>query len=442
MDSLLIAKVLAPKINGNNAIGTAYPISKDLIITARHVVDFAERDASKPISIVWIGTDRSKDESYTVQVPQGNIVFNGGEKYDVVLIRCAVPAYVEIPALSKVLPVEYQKWKSMGFPLVGKEEDGERHKVSAMGEIFPPDKYSAVLDLESKGDAKEKAGWQGISGAPVFNENNILIAVIVNTPNDMNERLRAVSIAYLIEKEQEFSELVCEKKSAENKTDLLSQEADLLPYLANRVNQELALHEKVEAYQSVQSPFICVIHGKPEECNDGFIDRIRLYSLNKIIPKQVKQGTKRYIFSCDSFKNEEELHKKMWASLGEVVVGCFAKPDEIAQAIAQQNCPVLLCVAMNSDDCLQNKGIKSLEFFLNFWKKWPASTEQSHLLLVCFSFNYTSVNPIFGLFSGVNKINKTINHYLSQQLDFAKFNLSGVVLPELTPIEQLLNFGL
>ncbi len=125
-----------------------------------------------------------------------------------VLIRCATPpqAYISPLLLSERHPVEYEKWKSMGFPKIGKEDDGKRHKISAMGEIFPPDKCSAILDLESQGDAKDKAGWQGISGAPVF-RGHTLIAVMVDTPNDINERLRAVSIAYLLEKEEKFREL-------------------------------------------------------------------------------------------------------------------------------------------------------------------------------------------------------------------------------------------
>ncbi len=85
MDSLLIAKILAPTISeGDNSIGTAYPISKDLIITARHVVDFVERDTDKPISIIWTDITDTNGKPYKVKVSQDNIVFNGGEKYDVV----------------------------------------------------------------------------------------------------------------------------------------------------------------------------------------------------------------------------------------------------------------------------------------------------------------------------------------------------------------------
>jgi inactive STAND/Trypsin-like peptidase domain len=352
---------------------------------------------------------------------------HAGNIEDLVLMELSEEVSFTVPLLLVSLPDFFNRSVSLtGFPR-GRDEgvylDGNLKRLTGEGRV--------QIDTEQgRGDV---AG--GFSGSAVYDiQKNAVVGVVVSI-DSFGGNIRA----YMIPAEtivKAFPQLSTISPIIRDSENLIVKNADLLPYLANRVDQELALHGKVEAYQSVQTPFICVIHGKPEECSDGFIKRIRFYTLNKIIPKQVQQGTKRYIFSCDSFKNEEELHKKMWASLGEVVVGCFAKPDEIAQVIAQQNCLVLLCVTMNSDDCLHNKGIQSIEFFLNFWRKWPAATEQCHLLLVCFSFNYIGDNSIFGMFSGTNKINKRISNYLNQQLDFAKFNLSGVVLPELTPIEQ------
>ena len=52
---------------------------------------------------------------------------------------------------------------------------------------------------------KKKAG-KGISGAPVF-RGHTLIAVLTHTPENMNERLRAVSMPYLLSNVAEFREL-------------------------------------------------------------------------------------------------------------------------------------------------------------------------------------------------------------------------------------------
>lgn len=206
MDSTLIAKILAPRTNGKNAIGTAYPISKDWVLTARHVVDFENRDASQPISIIWPDLpDPENKKPYAVTATQDSIEFFDG--YDIALIRCMAPpkAHSSPLILSDRHPIARESWISMGYAQVGKDGDN-RDKVSAMGDIFPPDTSKPVLDLESKGDAKQKEGWKGISGAPVF-RGHTLIGVLTHAPEDINERLRAVSIAYLLEKDEKFREL-------------------------------------------------------------------------------------------------------------------------------------------------------------------------------------------------------------------------------------------
>ncbi|MBL6988114.1 MAG: TIR domain-containing protein [Methylobacter sp.] len=208
MDSTLIAKILVPKTIGKNAIGTAYPISKDLVLTARHVVDFEGRDINRPISISWpdIADPANGQQPYTVTAAQDNIEFFDG--YDIALIRCMAPpkAHISPLILSERHPIERESWKSMGYAQVGKDSD-ERKKVSAMGDIFPPDTCSHVLDLESRGDAKQKEGWKGISGAPVF-RGHTLIAVLTHSPDDINERLRAVSISYLLKNHPAFKKIV------------------------------------------------------------------------------------------------------------------------------------------------------------------------------------------------------------------------------------------
>lgn len=210
MDSRLIAQVWAPKNNGKNAIGTAYPIGKDLLLTARHVVVFVERAIDQPIRIVWedLKDPLTGQKPYSIEVSQNDIVFDGGNDYDVVLIKCSVPskAYISPWMLSERHPVAGDRWHSWGYAFVGKE-DGQWKKIPAMGEVFPPNQCSAVLHLESKGDAKEKEGWQGVSGAPVFIAYH-LIAVLTETPKDLNERLKAVSIPYLLQQVSAFKDLI------------------------------------------------------------------------------------------------------------------------------------------------------------------------------------------------------------------------------------------
>lgn len=211
----------------------------------------------------------------------------------------------------------------------------------------------------------------------------------------------------------------------------------LMPYLPNRVNQELSLGRKIKQHNDLKRPFVCIIHGEENECCDIFVERIIFDTLNKIIPNQCGQGIKSYQFSCDKFKSCDELHLKIQASLGEQVMNnMFAELESISETFAQQKCPIILSVTLSSGDCLNRQGIKNIEFFFDFWGKWILNKQQNNLLLVCLSFTYKPINSGFfkNLFSK-NSLNSTIRHYF-KNLDFSKFNLEGVVLPELETIEQ------
>lgn len=203
MDSRLIAKVRVPKTNGKHEIGTAYPIAKDLLLTARHVVDIKDRDSTKPIQVHWSDHNESTDKT--------SVIYTGEGEIDIALIQCDVSAkmMLKIPSRNPLCHLDFvdgMQWKSMGFPIVGKE--GDKHfKVSAMGEFFPHDKNRAVIDLKSEGDPEEKEQWKGISGAPVF-VDSMIKAVIVDTSKALQSRLTAVLIPYLLENSEEFKQKV------------------------------------------------------------------------------------------------------------------------------------------------------------------------------------------------------------------------------------------
>lgn len=206
MDTTLIAKVLPTKQaqhGGNRTIGTGYPIGKGLVLTARHVVIFPERDVSKPITVEWPDLNHKDDNA--------ELVFDGGAACDIAILKCRIPpqAHVSPLLLSQRPPQAHEEWASFGYPTIGKGEDGMggREKTAAMGEFFPPDDASHKISLSSVGDAVEKSGWKGISGAPVF-QQNILYAVITSTPKNREECFTAVSIPYLLANDQKFRDVV------------------------------------------------------------------------------------------------------------------------------------------------------------------------------------------------------------------------------------------
>jgi len=207
----LIARVLPTKAQGGRTIGTGYPITKDLVLTARHVVLFEGRDPNVPISIEWPDL---KDNTGKLCSSIVSEIIEFGEQYDIALLKCDIPpkAHNSLPYLTQQFPKAHEKWESLGYPRIGKDE-GVRNKVSVLGKFHPSDNTHQI-QLTSESDAIEKEGWCGISGAPVFN-GNTLYAVISKTPTERKECFTAVLIPWLINNLPTFSSAIgfSEKKA-------------------------------------------------------------------------------------------------------------------------------------------------------------------------------------------------------------------------------------
>ena len=202
MDTKLIAKILPTQKDGSRTIGTGYPIAKDLVITARHVVVFAERDNNKPILVEW--------EDFDFRDEVSEIIFDGGKDCDIAILKCRIPpeAHISPLVLATRSPKPHDYWASFGYPRLGKDEVlGGREKISALGKFHPCDESSHKISLTSESDALEKSDWKGISGAPVF-QNRTLYAVISSTPKKRNECFTAVSIPWLLQRDEKFRELL------------------------------------------------------------------------------------------------------------------------------------------------------------------------------------------------------------------------------------------
>ncbi len=240
MDTTLIAKVLSTKKNGKRSIGTGYPISKNLMLTARHVVIFPDRDVDKPIITEWPDIKDASGKPYTVEV--SCIVYDGGEQYDIALLECKVPsqAHVTPLVLSQRFPEAHEKWKGFGYPEIGKNEDvNTREKISVLGIFHPSDVNNHKISLTSESDALKKTGWHGVSGTPVF-QGAGLYAVIIETPIKRKECFTAVSIPYLLNNVPEFCEkagynqLELEFSSA---TAYLQRKPDAMKALFTQISQ-------------------------------------------------------------------------------------------------------------------------------------------------------------------------------------------------------------
>ena len=200
MDSKLIAKILPTKEDGKRTIGTGYPIGKDLVLTARHVL-FPHWDDTKKVEVEW------KDLNCLSSVTE--VVFDGGEACDIAVIRCQTPpqAPVSVWMLGRQTPNLNNRWDSLGYSRLGKDEDtGSRVLVSALGEFHHPN-GTHLINLTSKSDAKDKDNWKGLSGAPVF-QGGMLYAVIIETPEERAECFSAIYLPHLLADNEKFRQAV------------------------------------------------------------------------------------------------------------------------------------------------------------------------------------------------------------------------------------------
>jgi hypothetical protein len=177
-------------MGGGRAIGTGYPIGKDLVLTARHVL-FPHWNHTKEVEVAWADLNHFS--------PVTELVFDGGEACDIAVVRCQTPpqAHVSVWMLGRQTPNLNNRWHSLGYSRLGKDEDtGSRVLVSALGEFHHP-KGTHVINLTSKSVAKDKDNWKGLSGAPVF-QGSTLYAVIIETEDDREECFSAVYLPYLL----------------------------------------------------------------------------------------------------------------------------------------------------------------------------------------------------------------------------------------------------
>ena len=239
MDSKLIAKILPTKKDGKRAIGTGYPIAKNLVLTAGHVVDFDARDEAVPITVEWPDLKHADTNA-------SEIVFFSDE-HDIAILRCQTPANMSLSPglLAKRDPKEHEPWSGFGYPAIGKDADsGTREKIPAMGKFFPPDSATPKLTLTSESDAVEKAGWCGISGAPVFHGPQ-LIAVITETPRKREECFTAISIPWLIRNHPAFREITGIQSQIQNHQQFLAEQKRQISDVLSNMTAESLLFKQI-----------------------------------------------------------------------------------------------------------------------------------------------------------------------------------------------------
>ncbi|MGB3918846.1 MAG: trypsin-like peptidase domain-containing protein [Thiothrix litoralis] len=180
--------------------GTGYVIADGLILTAHHVVEFAERDKSQPIQLEW--TKLSKENS-PCKAQMTDVIW---AKHDVAVLACVMPDLLkahllDLPKLAVSKVASCKRWESAGYPKINQSQ-----LKDATGEfgvdLSDPTFNLTLADTYGRDQVPKElvdTGWGGMSGAPVFSlESGQLQAVITVHNLWMEKQLQAVSIPYLL----------------------------------------------------------------------------------------------------------------------------------------------------------------------------------------------------------------------------------------------------
>jgi hypothetical protein len=193
--------------------GTGYPVGKDLILTARHVVEPAQRDRSYRIRARWMQFPGfGREDAVELAPDEEAVAWKGnGEHDDLVLLRCperppeiVVPAWPWAPLLRWNMP-----FKSLGYPRATRLEDpggGERapRQNAFSGEIrTSAEPWFEIVDSAAPKDAE---GWKGASGMPIFTPEGIA-GVFSAALSEVRGKGHCIPIAPLLERAPDLARL-------------------------------------------------------------------------------------------------------------------------------------------------------------------------------------------------------------------------------------------
>lgn len=216
MDKSLLIAIFVPTTNEREEdfkgeIGeraTGYPVGKDLILTARHVLHPKppnRRDSRYRVAIRWHYFP-SGDDADWIEISDDDIVWESCGELDAALIRCRRPPDAAGRGIvSRDRPRDGMRWISEGFPRAAKY-DNRRNPSSFIGKTCSKAPKEPYIELTVDTAPEDEEGWKGASGMPVFVDGKIIGVVRSVPPHFDAKKLHATPTWKLLEDES-----FCEK---------------------------------------------------------------------------------------------------------------------------------------------------------------------------------------------------------------------------------------
>lgn len=169
----------------------------------------------------------------------------------------------------------------------------------------------------------------------------------------------------------------------------------LLPYLANRIDQEFELGQAIQKYlqQAFHFPLVCVVHGDEFQSHDKFLERLQKLSIPKLLGLDSTQTKiKEYTLGWPaSSAHLDNLTARLCQHLADTVLGySFSSLEDINQAFCQYPGPVIVHTHLLTEDWQQSP--KAMRQILEFWQNWPRLLPEQKLV-ICLFIKYQVKRP-------------------------------------------------
>jgi hypothetical protein len=211
--------------------GTGYPVGRDLILTARHVVQPAHRDGSYRIRARWMQfPDFGREGAVELAPDEEAVVWKGnGEHDDLILLRCPErPPEVVVPAWPWApLPRWNMPFKSLGYPRATRLEDPSGVERAPRQNAFSGEIRTSAepwFEIVDSAAPKDAEGWKGASGMPIFTAEGIA-GVFSAALSEVRGKGHCIPVAPLLERAPELVRLFDEDRFAAHWSAFRQREA-------------------------------------------------------------------------------------------------------------------------------------------------------------------------------------------------------------------------
>lgn len=202
--------------------GTGFPVGRDLIMAARHVicVDESSPPASlQQIELYWRHPDVDANQRTRVDAIEWGSDQSEAQ-WDVVLLRARLPEVIAnaapaLPKISATKPDDRMNWFSAGFAQVrGSDAHGVRIMDDMKGTAYSRAEFYNRFKLDVAAPPNAHELWAGASGSPVIVDDQIIGVIALAPPGYDAKALYATPMWRLLELES-FRTLVTPRARAD-----------------------------------------------------------------------------------------------------------------------------------------------------------------------------------------------------------------------------------